>query len=404
MEAFDLTAPLPGTGITVLEASAGTGKTFTLAALATRFIAEGARLDELLLITFSRAATQELRDRVREQLVAAAAELALPEATTPLGGVLRRDADRRELDDASIEVRRRRLLDAVAHYDAATIATTHEFCHAVLRSLGVAGNSDARETLREDLSGLTDDVVTDHYLARWSGTAEPPVTFKEARIAAENALAQPHAALRPRDFDQDSREAALVSFAGGVRDEVAHRKQRAAILTFDDLLDRLATALEGEDSAAAERMRARWKVILVDEFQDTDPVQWQVLSRAFSGHVHRAGPHRRPQAGDLRLPRRRHRRPISARSTVPRPARSTAITDPTRRSSTPCRRCCVGLSWATSRSWCIRSPRPGKGVRSPAPSAASTMRSGEECGCVASRARDSISPSRRPFVRRTGSR
>lgn len=282
MEAFDLTAPLPGTGITVLEASAGTGKTFTLAALATRFIAEGARLDELLLITFSRAATQELRDRVREQLVAAAAELALPEATTPLGGVLRRDADRRELDDASIEVRRRRLLDAVAHYDAATIATTHEFCHAVLRSLGVAGNSDARETLREDLSGLTDDVVTDHYLARWSGTAEPPVTFKEARIAAENALAQPHAALRPRDFDQDSREAALVSFAGGVRDEVAHRKQRAAILTFDDLLDRLATALEGEDSAAAERMRARWKVILVDEFQDTDPVQWQVLSRAFA--------------------------------------------------------------------------------------------------------------------------
>ena len=32
-------------------------------------------------------------------------------------------------------------------------------------------------------------------------------------------------------------------------------------------------------------MRARWKVVLVDEFQDTDPVQWQVLDRAFSGHA-----------------------------------------------------------------------------------------------------------------------
>ena len=32
-------------------------------------------------------------------------------------------------------------------------------------------------------------------------------------------------------------------------------------------------------------MRRRWKVVLVDEFQDTDPVQWQVLDRAFTGHA-----------------------------------------------------------------------------------------------------------------------
>src|SRR5690606_8462074 len=44
-------------------------------------------------------------------------------------------------------------------------------------------------------------------------------------------------------------------------------------------------ALEEEDSPARHRMRARWKVVLVDEFQDTDPVQWQVLDRAFSGHA-----------------------------------------------------------------------------------------------------------------------
>ena len=60
-----LTLPLQGTRL--IEASAGTGKTFTLAGLVTRYIAEGAAtLDQMLLITFSRAATQELRDRVRE--------------------------------------------------------------------------------------------------------------------------------------------------------------------------------------------------------------------------------------------------------------------------------------------------------------------------------------------------
>src|SRR5437763_8927161 len=67
---FDLCGPLP-TGVTVLEASAGTGKTFAIAALAARYVAEGTPLDQLLLVTFTRMATGELRDRVRERLVSA---------------------------------------------------------------------------------------------------------------------------------------------------------------------------------------------------------------------------------------------------------------------------------------------------------------------------------------------
>ena len=59
---FDITGPLPD-GITVLEASAGTGKTFTIAALAARYVAEGTPLDQILLVTFTRMATGELRDR-----------------------------------------------------------------------------------------------------------------------------------------------------------------------------------------------------------------------------------------------------------------------------------------------------------------------------------------------------
>ena len=53
----------------MLEASAGTGKTFALAGLVTRYLAEGeATLDQMLLITFSRAASHELRERVRRQI------------------------------------------------------------------------------------------------------------------------------------------------------------------------------------------------------------------------------------------------------------------------------------------------------------------------------------------------
>ena len=75
MDRFDLLGPLPAArSTTVLEASAGTGKTFALAGLVTRYVAEGAAtLDQMLLITFGRAASQELRDGCARQIVDAVA-------------------------------------------------------------------------------------------------------------------------------------------------------------------------------------------------------------------------------------------------------------------------------------------------------------------------------------------
>ena len=65
---FDLTGALP-TGTTLLEASAGTGKTYAIAALAARYLAEGGLdVGSLLLITFGRHATGELRSRVFSRL------------------------------------------------------------------------------------------------------------------------------------------------------------------------------------------------------------------------------------------------------------------------------------------------------------------------------------------------
>ena len=70
-----------------------------------------------------------------------------------------------------------------------------------------------------------------------------------------------------------------------MREEIERRKRRLGILSYDDLLSQLADALQRPDGAACQRMRGRWKIVLVDEFQDTDPVQWQVLDRAFTGHA-----------------------------------------------------------------------------------------------------------------------
>ncbi|MFW5473168.1 UvrD-helicase domain-containing protein [Knoellia sp. CPCC 206450] len=275
LKAFDLTGPLP-TGTTLVEASAGTGKTWTLAALVIRYVAdEGRPLDELLVVTFSRLASQELRERVRAQLEVTVERLEAPPAVDDdvLVQHLRRGTH------SEVTQRIRRMRAALADFDTATIATIHQFCHLVLRSLGVVGDSDPHATLVEDLTELRRDVVDDLFLARAmrAGTwADHATSTADARLALDN----PGAPLLP---DQAAAPvAARQDFMRDVRVEFAKRKRRAALLGYDDLLAELADALEDEDGPARTRMRQRWSVVLVDEFQDTDPIQWQVFSRAFA--------------------------------------------------------------------------------------------------------------------------
>ncbi|RLV47993.1 exodeoxyribonuclease V subunit beta [Nocardioides mangrovicus] len=284
-EGFDLLGPLP-TGTTVLEASAGTGKTFAIGALVTRYVAEGvADLSDLLVVTFGRAATRELRSRVRHQLGLAERALALRLAGEPVGPTdevvtLLLQGTEQQLAD-----RRRRLVRALSGYDAATIATIHEFCQLVLRSLGVAGDVDPGAHLVENLDDLVREVVDDVYLARFGPRAEPPFTHAVAMTLGQEAVGDPQARLMPDDAPDDSPTGERYRFAAEVREEVARRKRERGILGFDDLLGRLAASLAAEGSRAAERMRERWRIVLVDEFQDTDPVQWEVFERAFHGHA-----------------------------------------------------------------------------------------------------------------------
>src|SRR4029077_462596 len=62
-------------------------------------------------------------------------------------------------------------------------------------------------------------------------------------------------------------------------DEVEWRKRRMRVLTYDDLLTPLQGALRGPTTA--KRGPERVAVVMVDEFQDTDPVQWDVVRTAF---------------------------------------------------------------------------------------------------------------------------
>jgi exodeoxyribonuclease V beta subunit len=280
---FDVLGPLP-TGTTLLEASAGTGKTWTIAALLTRFVAEGAAdLPEVLLITFGRAATRELRERVRERLVEARDVLSLGPGAHPdplLGYLAAGSPD-------EVAERQHRLARACVDFDAATIATTHGFCQLVIRSLGTAADADPATELLEDLGELVEEAALDLYLRRWAPGGDPLFGAKDALAIARAATLDSHARLLPDHDETDEAAATRARFAAAVRAEVARRLRERRAMSFDDLLAHLARVLAHDEDgpAVAARLRGRYRFVLVDEFQDTDPVQWQILHRAFHGHA-----------------------------------------------------------------------------------------------------------------------
>ena len=289
MTAFDVCGPLP-TGTTVLEASAGTGKTFTIAALTARYVAEGvADLSHLMLVTFGNVASRELRDRVRERLVTAERGLRDPDAARAgddpvlqwLAGV----------PDAEAERRRSRLAAALADFDAATIATTHSFCSQMLAGLGVAADADSKAVFTASIDDLVQEVVDDLYVrvfAQAGAVPDPSLNYSTLLELGRRAVGSDRQALlwplesqaAPSDPAARRRRA-----ADAVRREVEARKRRGGLVDFDDWQVLLRDALVHPDHGeiACGRIRDRFRVVLVDEFQDTDPVQWEILRTAFHG-------------------------------------------------------------------------------------------------------------------------
>lgn len=147
---------IPLDGVQLVEASAGTGKTFTLATLVTRMVVErGLRIGQILAVTFTEAATQELRKRIRERLQLTLDLLDAPASqedsaeATLTRQLLQSHRAHSEEDDASL---RRRLHQATLETDLAAIFTIHGFCARVLREHAVESGQgfDAAALLTND--------------------------------------------------------------------------------------------------------------------------------------------------------------------------------------------------------------------------------------------------------------
>ena len=150
-------------GLHLIEASAGTGKTHTLADLYLRLVLEGGRpVDQILVVTFTVAATAELRDRIRARLEAARGAFERGVLANPRDGVLAGLLARIPERAAAT----RRLAQAVQGFDEAAILTIHGFCQRVLKEGAFESGQPFEAELVPDEGEILQEVVDDFWRKR----------------------------------------------------------------------------------------------------------------------------------------------------------------------------------------------------------------------------------------------
>lgn len=154
---FDAFETPLSSGVNLIEASAGTGKTYTLAMLVLRFVVEkNFPLEKILVVTFTKAATEELRERVRLRLFEAKQTLKSKSQNSPLFDWL----DSLPIENSEIE---HRLQIALLSIDQASIFTIHSFCQKVLREHALESGQLFNAQLTDDLAQITQSCADDFW-------------------------------------------------------------------------------------------------------------------------------------------------------------------------------------------------------------------------------------------------
>lgn len=402
MKPFDsINTPLQGYNI--IEASAGTGKTHAIADLFLRLILEKKLpISEILVVTFTEAATEELRDRIRKRLKKTFDALTAAQDLDGGDGLLVHLIAEYRGNQHMITSLRTALQD----FDEAAIYTIHGFCQRMLRDKPFESNSLFDTELITDQSGLLQEVVDDFWRRNFytaspqfmqyamkekcnpemflklirrrsidPGLAVIPVLERPDIDRAQNGLQEAYerlwrswqtarsevqailltnnalsrtkyktdstaillqemghylnagllfplcknyekltasyiaAAVRkgcaaPQHgfFDECETFAALHSEAAAafaqhllflkrtlleqVDNEVRKKKHERNIRSFDDLLKDMHRALTQGDGSLARAVRNKFRAALIDEFQDTDPVQYDIFKTIFASGDH----------------------------------------------------------------------------------------------------------------------
>lgn len=377
----------------LIAASAGTGKTYSIQSLYLRLILEkGLTVQQILVVTFTDAASKELRERLRGVVQQAADDLESPQKATD-------ERIKNLLGLSSRDEAQKRVRLALLDFDLAAIYTIHSFCQRALKrfafetgqsfDLELKGSDISvienlcEDWIRQHLYGEDNDLVrflseggltrtnlidlakrriakpdaeirpeglllgeveksvkdllqritphiesflsqTDEATGEWSANLKRAKAFRNALAACHAALVQSplkaasasRAVLKTLKMDEAQKEfkpkttgkpRILADFPDAVSickdfeklptiiwqvlvaatEEICktYKQEKATrrTLSYDDLLLNLRDALHEETrgNALKQALRAEFKAALIDEFQDTDPVQYGIFETLF---------------------------------------------------------------------------------------------------------------------------
>lgn len=194
-------------GISLIEASAGTGKTYTIAMLVLRFVVElDVAIEHLLIVTFTKAATEELKDRIRQRLAEAKRAVAGHK-----GSIDANVAKWLESLDLEPDLIRKRLEMALLNIDQAGIFTIHGFCQRVLKEHALESGQLFDLVLTDELALIKQSCADDFWRqqiyqrSRWEISVLTSVYKTPDDLLASVERVAPHVCVYPEAGDLDER-------------------------------------------------------------------------------------------------------------------------------------------------------------------------------------------------------
>jgi DNA helicase II / ATP-dependent DNA helicase PcrA len=305
-------------------AGAGSGKTETMAGRVVWLVANRlVRRDEVLGLTFTRKAAGELAERIarrlhrlaeferyglRERLpeLHRAGELAV---FATLGEGARADAERadvlRRLAHAHGVAEQEPDGDELLHRP--TVSTYNSFADAIVREHGVRIGRDGESAILSESAAwlLMRRVVFASDDPRLEGRTEAPrsiidAALRIARDGVDNLVDLEQLAAFPQEFaavldlpstrkgtvvykdvETAERRVSALGMLADLAREYAREKQRRGVMDFADQVAGALQIVRGHP-AVAQEVRERYRVVLLDEYQDTSVVQTDLLAALFA--------------------------------------------------------------------------------------------------------------------------
>ena len=283
MKRFDaLDRNTPITRSHLLEASAGTGKTFSIENIVARLIVDPQqpmKIEEILVVTFTNAATQDLKQRIRAAIESLVQQINHLEEHEMVPDFLL------EIIEQGLEqlLRAKRLWEqALFCFDQAQIFTLHSFCYKMLREfLFEGGLSRDALTVESKLSKkMISKIIQDYFLL---DEPEKNRRLNEALNFEENPekLLEKviDAIVKGVPVVSRSEQDALGIFVRDCQEYFSEIERKEEASSFNSILIEMNRAVENPEFA--KRVRARFRAAIIDEFQDTDPVQWAIFKTLF---------------------------------------------------------------------------------------------------------------------------